>query len=121
MYLMHYILPIAIFYFWRNKAMLFGLVSANLIDLDHVYLRLIGKAAWFKSSCPSGLGTNCSFTVYPLHNIYFILPAIALSVSAILLYRNYRDKRLIFLFWLGLGFVIHLSLDYVHLITGFAV
>ena len=61
-----YILPFIIYYFYRNKKMLWGLLLGNLIDLDHVYYRIIGKVEWFGSACQE-LGMQCSLGFYPLH------------------------------------------------------
>ena len=44
-------IPVVIFYYYRDKIMLFGLLVANLIDLDHIYCRIIGKVGWFESAC----------------------------------------------------------------------
>ena len=71
MFLFHYILPLIIFYFYRDKIMLYGLLLGNLVDLDHVYYRIIGKVGWFESACPQ-LGMQCSFGFYPLHNLTFV-------------------------------------------------
>jgi hypothetical protein len=95
--------------------MLWGLLLGNLIDLDHIYFRIIGKVPWFKSAC-SNLGEQCSFGFYPLHSIYVLVVSLVLS----LLILN-KNKKIKFIGWLGLGIVIHLFLDYIHLIIGFGI
>ncbi len=95
--------------------MLGGLLIANLIDLDHLYPRIIGEVGWFESACPE-IGMQCSFNFYPLHNIYMLIVAVILS--ALLLSKN---KKMRFVGWIGLGIVVHLALDYIHLLTGFAI
>lgn len=112
MFLMHYLLPLVIFYFYRNKAMLWGLLLGNLIDLDHIYYRIIGKVPWFESAC-SHLGAQCSIGFYPLHNIY--VGIFCLIFSGLVLF---KDKRIKFIGLMFLGAFLNLLLDYIHLITG---
>jgi hypothetical protein len=77
MFLFHYIFPGIVFYLTkqRDRIMLWGLLLGNVIDLDHIYARLIGTVPWFGSACTKGLGAQCSFStsnfgVYPLHSPY---------------------------------------------------
>jgi len=95
--------------------MFWGLMLANLIDLDHIYMRLIGKVGWFASAC-SEFGKNCSFEFYPLHNLYFIIPAIIFSSLVFS-----KNKKIKFVGWLSLGIAIHLALDYIHILIGFGI
>jgi len=95
--------------------MLWGLLLGNLIDLDHIYLRMIGEVPWFGSACLE-FGKNCSFGVYPLHSplfvlIFFIFGALVFS----------PDKRLKFVGWLSLGASLNLVLDWIHLLIGFGI
>jgi hypothetical protein len=113
MFLLHYLIPLIIFYFYRNKIVLLGLVFGNLIDLDHVYYRLIGKIGWFESACPQ-LGMQCSFGFYPLHNLTFML--VSLVLSSLVFAKN---KKVKLVGWVFIGALFNLLLDYVHLITGF--
>ena len=92
--------------------MLLGLLLGNLIDLDHIYYRIIGKVGWFESACPR-LGMQCSFGFYPLHNLAFAI-IFLLGSSLIFL----KDKKFKLAGWLCLGAFLNLLLDYVHLITG---
>ncbi len=112
---MHYLLPLVIFYFYRNKAMLWGLLLGNLIDLGHIYYRIIGRVPWFESAC-SHLGEQCSLNFYPLHNIYAVI--FFLIFSGLILV---KDKRIKFIGWLFFGAFLNLLLDYIHLITGFGI
>jgi hypothetical protein len=95
--------------------MLYGLLLGNLIDLDHIYYRVIGRVPWFESAC-SNLGQQCSIGFYPLHNIYIFI--ISLILSAFLASKN---KKMRFIGWIFLGAAIHLSLDYIHMIAGFGI
>jgi putative Mn2+ efflux pump MntP len=120
--------------------MLYGLILANLIDLDHIFYRIIGKVGWFESACPH-IGMQCSFGFYPLHTIYVFITAIVLVLASGIfllsrkLSKHKKNKehqeskqkknvtRLIFLwiFWISLGVIIHFSLDYLSLIIGFGI
>jgi hypothetical protein len=95
--------------------MLWGLLLGNLIDLDHVYSRIIGKVGWFESACPQ-LGMQCSFGFYPLHNLTFAI--IFLLISGMIFIKN---KKLKFIGWLSLGAFLNLALDYIHLLIGFGI
>lgn len=115
MFILHYILPFIIFYFYRNKIMLWGLLLGNLIDLDHIYYRIIGKVGWFESACPTS-GMQCSFNFYPLHNLTFAI--IFVIFSSLIFIKN---KKIKFVGWLSLGALLNLALDYIHLITGIGI
>ena len=95
--------------------MLWGLLSANLIDLDHIYYRIIGEVGWFESACQE-FGMNCSIGFYPLHT--WILAFIGLLVSVLIFH---KDKRIKFAGWLGLGIFIHMVLDFIHELIGFGI
>jgi hypothetical protein len=118
MFLLHYIVPAIVFYFYRNEIMLFGLEVANLIDLDHIYYRIIGKVGWFNSAC-SHLGEQCSWDFYCFHNFYVLTIALILIPLLFLRGNKYRFARLIG--WIGLGILIHLFLDYMQLLTGICI
>lgn len=112
MFLLHIIIPLVIFYFFRDKIMLYGLLLGNLVDLDHLYYRIIEKVPWFESARPK-LGMQCSWNFYPLHNIYFLV--IFLVLGGLIFVKN---KRLKFIGWLGLGVVLNMVLDLIHLWSG---
>jgi hypothetical protein len=95
--------------------MLFGLLLGNLIDLDHIYYRLIGKVGWFKSACPE-IGMQCSFGFYPLHN--WIVLVISLIFFPLIFSKN---KKIKFIGWLSLGVFLNLVLDLIHLFTGIGI
>ena len=95
--------------------MVWGLLLGNLIDLDHVYYRLIGKVGWFESACEH-FGQGCSLGFYPLHNLY--LAPVFLLLGGLIFVKN---KKVKFIGWLGLGAFIHLILDYIHLLIGFGI
>ena len=115
MFLLHYIIPLLIYVFYKNKSMVFGLLLANLIDLDHVIFRLIGKVPWFQSACTE-FGKQCSLGFYPFHNIWVILVAIILCFFLLS-----KNKYLKFIGWLGMGIILHLFLDVVHYWIGFGI
>ncbi len=117
---MHYILPFLIYYFIKKeKVMLYGLLAGNLIDLDHIYLKIIGKVGWFESACSNGLGSQCSFGIYPLHNL---TSAVILIIASIILFKQKnKNFKLNFVFWLLIGAILNLVLDYIHLVTRFAI
>ena len=131
MYALHYIIPLIIFLFYRNKTMLYGLIGANLIDLDHIYYRMIGKIGWFESACPS-FGMQCSIGYYPLHQWSIFIGALVLSVFLIFFLRsqifttpkkrkNGYNLYLKLLFWISAGIILHFILDYLHLLIGFGI
>jgi len=95
--------------------MLWGLLLGNLIDLDHIYLRMIGKVPWFSSAC-SEFGMQCSFGVYPLHSGFFAILFILLAGLIFV-----KNKKIKFVGWLCLGAFLNLALDYIHLITGIGI
>ncbi|MFA5857274.1 MAG: hypothetical protein WC867_07965 [Candidatus Pacearchaeota archaeon] len=95
--------------------MLFGLLLGNIIDLDHIYYRIIGKAPWFGSACEE-FGMQCSFNFYPLHNS--TMAVVFLIFTALLLI---EDKRIKFFGWFALGALLNLIIDYIHLKTGFGI
>lgn len=112
MFLLHILIPVIIFYFYRDKIILWGLLFANLIDIGHVYYRIIGKVGWFESACPN-LGMQCSWNFYPFHNITMLIVGFLLSSMIFT-----KDKRLKVAGWFGVGIVLHFGLDYIHLLTG---
>lgn len=95
--------------------MLAGLALANLIDLDHVYYRIIGKVPWFSSACEH-IGMSCSFNFYPLHNI-FVLSIGILMIGGLF----FKKKKLKFVGWFGTGIVIHIILDLIMQVTGYGI
>ena len=115
MFLAHYIIPLIIFYFYRNKIMLWGLLFGNLVDLDHIYYRIIGKIGWFESACGK-IGKGCSYGFYPLHSFTFIV--IFLILSFLIFHKNKKAK---FIGWLFLGAALNVMLDFVHIKTGFTI
>lgn len=98
--------------------MLWGLLLGNLIDLDHIYLRIIGKVEWFESACVEGLGSQCSFGIYPLHNIYTAGIFFILGLGSFFYNRKHNTDITKWIFWISIGVLIALGLDYLHLITG---
>lgn len=119
MFILHYILPLIIFYFYRNKTMLYGLLIGNLIDLDHIYIRLIGKLGWFESACQNGLGSQCSFSVYPLHSFPVITSFFILAIVSYNFYKSNMFWK--WVFWISLGALFNYLLDYIHLISGIVI
>lgn len=115
MFLWHYLLAILIFTIFRDKFMLLAILLGNLIDLDHIYYRLIGKVSWFGSAC-NKLGEDCSIGFYPLHSPTFII--IFLLLSLLILAKN---KKIKFLGWISLGAFSNLLLDYIQQLSGLRV
>jgi len=115
MFLPHYLIPLIIFYFCRDKIMLWGLLLGNLVDLDHIYYRLIGKVGWFESACPH-FGMSCSYNTYPLHNFTFIV--IFLILSFLIFNKN---KKIKFIGWLSMGAALNIIIDLIASVTGFAI
>jgi len=127
--------------------MFWGLELANLIDLDHIYYRLIGKVGFFDSAC-SHLGIQRSLGFYPLHTLNFLL-IIVLTMILSFFFLDLIDfktkevkedknkefflkeafkkikltkKTLIsFIFWISIGIIVHFGLDYLHLLIGFGI
>jgi membrane-bound metal-dependent hydrolase YbcI (DUF457 family) len=119
MFLIHYILPFVIYFFIRNRTILYGLLLGNLIDIDHILLRIIGKVPWFESACPSGLFTQCSFNVYPYHSTHSIILICLLFITIFLVEKKHKHKDL--LIWISAGAVMHILLDSIHLLTGLGI
>jgi hypothetical protein len=122
MYLAHIIIPLIIFYFYRNKIMLFGLLLGNLVDLDHLLLRIEGFVPWFQSICRTKDFWKCNgFFGYPLHTPYMIVGLIILSAILFALMKKDKDFKVTkWMFWVCIGALLHLSLDFIQLVTGFA-
>jgi hypothetical protein len=107
---------------------MYALLLANIIDLDHIYYRIAGKVSWFSSACPE-IGMNCGLNFYPMHTLivmFFYLGIsgpLFLSAVAIISKRNIpkllKNPKIHFIGWLGVGILIHILLDYLHLKTGF--
>ncbi len=116
MFLAHYIIPLVIYIFYRKKEVLF-LLFGNLIDLDHIFYRMIGKVDWFGSACGK-IGQQCSWNFYPLHNLYSLFFGFALFFMGLITYKKYEYSK--YIMFLGLGIVLHLTLDLIHQFTGFA-
>ncbi len=95
--------------------MLYGLILGNLVDLDHLYYRVIGKIGWFESACPQA-GMQCSFGFYPLHNWFFV--GFFLILFSLIFAKN---KKLEFIGWISFGAVLNFLLDYLHLLIGFGI
>jgi hypothetical protein len=115
MFILHYLIPLIIYYVNKNKLILWALISANIIDLGHIYFRLIGKVAWFGSACQHA-GMQCSFNFYPFHNL------ITLIIAACLIPLIFTKKKWArFIGYFGIGIVLHLALDYLHLLIGFGI
>jgi len=95
--------------------MLWGLLLGNLIDLDHIYYRIIGKVGWFESACPQ-IGMQCSFGFYPLHN--WIAVIIFFIFSFLVFVKN---KKIKFIGWLAIGALSNILLDYIHHLIGFGI
>jgi hypothetical protein len=92
----------------------FGLLLANLIDLDHIFLRILGDVPWFGTSCgESGLVCS-SINFYPLHSLIFLIASLVLTPLIF-----FKDNKIKFFGWLFLGVAIHLGLDYIQYFTGF--
>lgn len=112
MFFAHYLIPL-IAYFNSEIFLGSGLALGNLIDLDHIYYRIIGKVGWFDSAC-SKLGEQCSFGFYPLHNYYFAIMFFGLSFLIFAKNRKIKFVGVIFF-----GAFLNLLFDFFHLITGF--
>jgi hypothetical protein len=108
-------LPATLFYFYRYQIPLLGLLLGNLVDLDHVFYRIIGKVGWFQSACPH-FGMQCSFGFYPLHNWTVTILCLALGFFIFA-----KNKKLKFVGWISLGVLLNFLLDYIQLITGFGI
>ncbi len=113
MFVLHYILALASYYFFRNLRRVSGLLLGNIVDLDHVYYRLIGKVGWLESACPR-FGQECSIGFYPLHNLAFAL--IFLGLSALIFAKKDKIK---FFGWISFGAFLNLVLDFIAQTTGF--
>ncbi len=112
MFLAHYLLILGIFLVFRSKISFLGLLLGNLIDLDHLYYRIIGKVNWAESACASA-GSQCSFNFYPLHNMFFVVISL---IGCALIFS--KDKKLKFIGFISLGAFLNLFLDLIHSFTG---
>jgi hypothetical protein len=120
MYLAHYILPFAIYYFFRSKVMLGGLLIGNLIDLDHILLRIFGIVPWFQNICGTDYFWKCNgFFGYPLHSVYVLVSLIVTSIVLFFLMNEEKELKINkWMFWICIGALLNLSLDFVQLLTG---
>lgn len=104
--------------------MFWGLIAGNLIDLDHVYYRIIGKVGWFESACQHA-GMQCSFGVYPLHSLIILFSSILIMIISFTILQIDKKKKfghyILLLFWISVGIIIHFGLDYLHLMIGFGI
>lgn len=82
----HFLIPFLVVKFWGSKRDLILMLSANLIDLDHLL------------ADPIFVADRCSLTTHPLHS-----PAAIACYVALLLPRSYRA--------FGVGALIHITLD----------
>ncbi len=112
MFLAHYLLILGIFLIYRSKIAFFGLLLGNLIDLDHLYYRIIGKVEWAESACANA-GSQCSFGFYPLHNWFVLITTLMLSTLILC-----KDKKWKFIGFIMLGAFLNLVLDLIHFSTG---
>jgi hypothetical protein len=118
MYLIHYIIPLAIYHFVRSKILLLGLLLANLVDLDHIYFRIIGIVPWFESMCTKGHFWNCgSFGFYPVHSVYLMISVFIVSIILFFLMKKDKLKITKLMFWISIGILIHFSFDLLHLLV----
>jgi hypothetical protein len=121
MFLLHYIIPLLIFQFYKNYNMLYGLLLGNLIDLDHIYYRIIGKVGWFESICPGKSG-ECSYNLYPLHTLVnFNAIALLIFLLAFSLFIFNKNKIANLLGWFFFGVFLHIILDITAYLTGFGI
>ena len=120
MYLFHYLLPIAIYIIYKNKIMFWGLIFGNFIDLDHIYLRLVGNVPWTESICGIGNVWQCSgFFGYPLHSVYVLVFFIMISMIVFpFMIDDKKAKSLPWIFWISIGVLIHFVLDFIQIATG---
>lgn len=122
MFLLHYIIPLLIFQFYKNYNMLYGLLLGNLIDLDHIYYRIIGKVGWFESACHNWLGMNCSYNFYPLHSLAnFSVMALLIFFLVFSLFIFNKNKPAKLLAWFFFGVFLHIILDIIAYFTGFSI
>jgi hypothetical protein len=106
--------------------MLLGLLLGNLIDLDHLFLRFLGKVSFSKSICDISEFWRCNGLFYhPLHNIYvwlfFIISSLIFFYLIVNSKKPSKNKKIYKLFFFSsLGITLHLTLDFIQLITGFS-
>jgi hypothetical protein len=120
MYFAHYILPFIVYYFYRSKTILFGLLLGNLIDLDHILIRIIGTVPWLQNICSIDKFWKCNgFLGYPFHSIYMIISLIVVSIVLFFLMDEEKEIKITkWMFWICIGALLNLSLDFVQLLTG---
>ena len=100
----------------KARLMFWGLVLGNLIDLDHLYYRIIGKVSWTDSHCQTFFMKCSSIGFYPFHKVYFIFIFMALSSLVF-----FKKKEIKFLGWLAFGAFLNLILDMIQYIIGFGI
>jgi len=120
MYLAHIILPFIIYYIFRNKIVLWGLLLGNLIDLDHIFLRIIGGVPWFQNICEIKGFWKCNgFLGYPFHSVYMLVGLIVVSIILFFLMKEEKELKITkWMFWICIGAILNLLLDFVQLSTG---
>jgi len=125
MYLAHYLIPVILFIFFKDRIMFLGLLIGNLIDLDHLFLRFIGKVSFSKSICDISEFWKCNgLFYYPLQNVYawsFFIISSLLFFYLMINEKYAKNKKTYKLFFFSsIGVVLHLTLDFIQLVTGFA-
>jgi hypothetical protein len=100
--------------------MLFGLLFGNLIDLDHIFFRVTGMVPWMESICSVKNFWDCnSFFGYPLHSVYVFISLIAVSIILFFLMQEEKELKVTkWMFWICIGALVNLFLDFIQLTTG---
>lgn len=121
MYLAHFLIPIAVYFLIKkDEIILFGLLIGNLIDLDHIFLRITGIVPWFQNICSVDGFWKCNgFLGYPLHSVYMIVALIITSIILFFLMEEEKELKVTkWVFWICIGALLNLTLDFIQLSTG---
>ena len=100
--------------------MLIGLLLGNLIDIDHILLRITGIVPWFYNICGEDYFWKCNgFLGYPFHSVYMIVALIFVSIILFFLMEEEKELKINrWMFWICIGAILHLFLDLFQLTTG---
>lgn len=118
MFLMHYAIPLIIYLFNTDKTMLIGLLLGNIIDLDHIYARIIGKIGW-KESVIKKYGKSAIFGFYPLHNYKVMVILIIVASATFPTFFVFKSFQIVW--WVIIGAISNQVLDIVAKHTGFMI
>ncbi len=92
----------------------------NVVDLDHILLRLKGYVPWMGNICGEKFFWHCNgFLGYPSHTVSVMITLIILSGILFFLMKKQKELNINkWMFWICNGALLNLILDFIQLSTG---